>query len=322
MKKVMNTTAATNNTAIITVVADHYYEYPIDQLDSVVRNFGNTDATIYINRILMPDTDDETFFYASASAAKTGKVWCEELHSFVTPSFKSEFGSGCFDWQPGEYEELVLDAVYRDIYGYTPVTGDYGIAATRDEDVANLCSSHGYSVVPCKNPGIAVGVNPTGLWVIYPNDEDEDDDYTPDSLPESDNFVEYETGEIAFVGNHLRAYWNPWDSVAHFHLLDDAGHMTESSVGVELTQSIWRGICGDIEDNPGEYGISVETDYYGNGEYGMLIHHLETMPFDRYTDADGFIHRTGWEYLETNGDWVLEEESDTEHVLRVAMFGR
>lgn len=402
--KDMNTTA--NNIEVIATGLTHPHTF--NSLDNAIsyaglakRKFPNCeDAIISVNGIMMPPSveDDETFFYASAEAAKSGKVWFESVHGFVTQSFKSEFESDCFDWEEGEYEALVSDNIYKDVWDYEPVTGEAGehSAIVRDKDVADLCEKIGYSVLHCGNSDhILEDGTSDEWWVITPDfhndshDEDEDDEtilditgevafikpivksiyrawdrgaidfngfcdcpgFNPDreyrltviknrdgyislyvkptedteptnSNPGDSRFVEYEeTGEVAFIGNHLRGYWNPWDSVAHFHVLDDAGHLVESSVGVELDQDVWKTLCGDIEDNPGTYGISVETDYAGNGEYGTLIHHLDTMP-DRYTDTDGSIHRTSWEYLETNGDWVLEEESDTEHVLRVAMFGK
>ncbi|MFR3950687.1 MAG: hypothetical protein ACLTY2_01400 [Coprococcus eutactus] len=38
--------------------------------------------------------------------------------------------------------------------------------------------------------------------------------------------------------------------------------------------------------------------------------HLSKMPFDKFSDNDGFVHATGDECLLENGEWCVEYEDD------------
>jgi len=153
----------------------------IHSIDEVIRNYdASFRIAMFINNIVVTDDvinqveADETFFYASVEAAKNGKVWCEEVHEFVDPSWKSEFQSGCFDFDgvdPNEEALFWIDirtSIENDINGYMPVTGKDGHAIIRDEDLANKCKEWGYDVLPCGNPEhLLEDGTPDEWWMIF-----------------------------------------------------------------------------------------------------------------------------------------------------------
>ena len=141
-----------------------------------------------------------------------------------------------------------------------------------------------------------------------------------DECLEDDHFVDYpETHESAFVGGRLRSYYDHDAGEATFYPIDSHGHSKGRSIEVTLPYSKWADICRRIETTPDEYVLQVCKAYNGE-EYGVVCHHLDEMPFDRYENGRGFIHATGWEYLESNGDWVNEYEDDTDDVSHIIVF--
>lgn len=309
-----------NTTATITVVADTYYEYPINELDAVLRMYGNTDAAIYINRILMPNPEeDDAFFYSSVEAAKDGKVWVEEAHAFMSQSFKATIEGGCADLDDldGEFEEFggwnsfVLDNIYQDIFGYTSVTGEDGQAVVYDEDVAKLCEQNGYDVLPCCKDDKEFG-DMISYWLIFAQGGEEE--FFEREYEVEKYFIHSpETGEVCFEGKFLHSYFDTQENEASFFSMNEEGYSTGYTVKVPLVYGQWRSICLDIENNPENYHIEF---YAFSPEEGFLFHTLEEMPCDLHG-----VHATGDEYLEVNGDWVYEYEDDEDDILKLVKFG-
>ena len=136
-----------------------------------------------------------------------------------------------------------------------------------------------------------------------------------------DHFVDYpETHETAFVGECLRSYFDHDAGEATFYPIDSYGHSKGRSMEVTLPYTKWAGICRGVEGTPDECILRVYKAYDG-AEYGVLCHHLDEMPFDRWDENKwSFVHATGWEYLESNGDWVTEYEDDMEGFLKSIPF--
>lgn len=120
---------------------------------------------------------DMTFIDAEIKACENAKVWLEELHAFVYPSFKAEFEADCLDWDEGEYETYLCASIDDDIYGENPVTGEFGYAIVRDEGVTGILEANGYSIIHCDNrEGVRdADGNPLEWWVIFRTDECRDE---------------------------------------------------------------------------------------------------------------------------------------------------
>ena len=188
---------------MITVVADTYYEYQIDELDIVIRNYKGTDAAIYVNDIIMPYYEtDTTFFFASVQAALNDKVWIEEAHTFMPKSFKAQFEAGCFDIEDldkeyeGGWNAFVLENIYTDIMAYNSVTCDgvgseLGLARVYDKDVADLCRDNGWGVLhEVDNDKTDEYGQPLEYWMVF-HDITEDED----TLSKEDEDILWEEDE-------------------------------------------------------------------------------------------------------------------------------
>ena len=274
-----------------------------------------TDATIMVNGIPMPTLDDEKFFYASVEAAEEEKVWCEELHMFVTRTWLSEFEGGCFDTYDEEdiaqfWAEAVLN-VRSDIDGYTDHTGKDGEAIVKDADLVYMC----------EKDGLLVEEGYDGCYYEY------DPDFEPywvvrkDPLEDLFSYDE-NTHEHLFEGQFVHGYLYEYDpdlepysdGAAQFFCMKDGKPVAYTLPTVEITYDRWSYICKSIEKNPSDWWI--EEYSFSGADGGILIHDLGYMP----NDING-IHATGREYLEVNGDLVAEYEDDLTEVVHRYSFG-
>lgn len=113
------------------------------------------------------------------------------------------------------------------------------------------------------------------------------------------------TREHCYESDSLNACWNEYTEEGSFHF---GGWYTR---GYQISYDLWKGILEDMVKNLDDYSLTKSVEpYHTEGEF--LRHRLNHMPFDKYEDGKGFIHATGWEYLEVNGDWVTEYEDDLE----------
>ena len=167
------------------------FTFPMDDLDHVIRSYTNPAmrVSMWVGDILVT-TDmanqieaDETFFYASVAGAKVGKVWVEEAHAFMSPQFKSTIDGGCVDIndldiefeEEGGWYAFVRENIYTDVFGYTPVTGEDGMAVVMDEDLANKCKEWGYEVISKGNPDDVSDDGTPGDWYeIFPQGGEEE----------------------------------------------------------------------------------------------------------------------------------------------------
>lgn len=203
------------------------------------------DVSIEAYGVTMPETDDYTFFCASVEAAKEDKVWCEEAHAFVTKQFKSAIDGGCVELddlneeftEVGGWEAFVIENIYCDVFGYTPMTGDDGTAIIRDKDVAELAMSHGFEVrrreKVTDDPDDAVWWEATrgdigrykddcdeeeeDDW--YGEDEKDDDEYDIDEKDLSDDIGwDVDIPEYRVLEPTFRATWDRFEKVGHLEL--------------------------------------------------------------------------------------------------------
>lgn len=127
------------------------------------------------------------------------------------------------------------------------------------------------------------------------------------------------TREWCFDGNHVHGYYvdanhvhgcyDNLDSKVELSIFSvKDGKVMGYSEEVTLNKAIADAIIEDIESNPDDYFIRVYDFQNGRGELHILYHLLDNMPFDK-----NGVHATGVEYLETNGDWVIEYEDDEDY---------
>jgi len=213
-KNVVNNDVLVNK---ITIVFDHYYEYPITDLDMVLRDWGNPalmGVIMYVDRIkitddlgyLCNDDDGDTFLYASIEAAKDGKVWVEEAHAFMSPQFKSTLEGGCVDLddlneefaEEGGWYAFVRENLYQDIFGYRPVTGGENFAIVYDEDVAEMAELDGYDVLPYVNFDKEEGE--INFWkILAKGGEDESEEIFDNTDDLDEAYDEDENGNRVYV---------------------------------------------------------------------------------------------------------------------------
>lgn len=315
MKKI-NTNNVINNATTIKVMANTMgylpTEYVCEDIEEALRVLEAYrsqvwDGDIFVNGILMPEAEDETFFYASVDAAKNGKVWLEEAHAFVSEEFKSSFESGCLDDEDGTlldemfhehggWEEYVLNNIYEDIFGYSTITGVDGNAIVWDEDVAHLCEENGYDVCPCGDHTIREDGTPNEWWLIFPNVGEEEyaeilysDVDTPEWYDHTTT-VEMEYGRVkatVSVGVNERGEHT-------LSLTLDGKTVTVRNKDRLHLESVAEAVAEGVKEG---------DEYYFVGE--KLFHNLDHMPYDR-----NGIHATGREYLDFNSIWRDEYEDD------------
>lgn len=202
------------------------------------RHYG---CTIMVNGYVMPNIEkDETFFYASVEAAEKDKVWCEEAHAFTTPSLKHAIEGACVSAEDldnefsdfGGWESFVIENIYCDVFGYTPMTGDDGTAIIRDEDVAELAINHGFEVRRCEkvtdDPDNAVWWEATrGDIGRYEDDcdeefveaEEDDDEYDIDEKDISEDIGwDVDIPEYRVLEPTFRATWDRFEGIGHLEL--------------------------------------------------------------------------------------------------------
>lgn len=184
-----------------------------------LKNYGY-EPMIRVNGIIMPDVEvDETFFYASVEAAMDGRIWCEGIHNFVTPEWASRFESDCFDFEPGEYEEVLLDNIYIDILGYDSSTGGDDYAIVRDKDIAHICEEDGWVVTQHGDESsIDEDGNPRIWWEVR---EDKSTEYCYEdeceTISDDIDWHEEET-EYSLLTPVFHAYWDKIDEVGSLYL--------------------------------------------------------------------------------------------------------
>lgn len=125
------------------------------------------------------------------------------------------------------------------------------------------------------------------------------------------------TKEWCFEGKHIHAYYiDPYYQSdegrveVSIFAINAEGHPVAHTDHIMLDPKVADALIEDIEENPQDYllqsypMLDAETGEVCGEAYGLL-HRLEKMPFDK-----NGVHATGFEYLEVNGDWVLEYEDD------------
>ena len=268
------------------------------------------DAILKVNGIIMPETEDETFFYASVKAAEEGKVWLEEKHGFVTSEEFSAVRGGCADDDEEAVEkfwEEAINNVYADIYGYKPVTREDGEALVEDKDLAEECEKEGYIVVHLHGADLSPSGEPNEFWIIYapeeeqPIDPEPADEYLPDFLFNEDESTKVEplvdweedrgTRELFYESEKVHAYWDQYDD--------------EGSI-----------FLGEPNENFGGFKISAHAEGIKTlGFLEQIICAINEDP-DSIKIVDGEVYRktdnpfapTGWEFLRDGEEWVLEDE--------------
>ena len=274
-------------------VFDNTQKINCETIDEALRystflNGEGFDVSISVNGIVMPKTDDDTFFYASVEAAKKDLVWCEELHTFVTKEWLSQFEGGCFDDTEDDFWDEAIDNIYEDIFGYTPVTAEDGQAIVRDADLAKICEKHGYDVLPCGDPD-----NAEEYWLIFAKGGEEE--YFEKVYESQERF--WDSDNHYSNGNNLEAdYFDGqlWVTI-------DGLKLRRFDVSLEDAKNL---ICIFL-NNPDIYLLIDEK----HSQY-IPVRYLEEMPFDA-DDGSGFnlVHATGREVLGSDGRWWTEYEN-------------
>ncbi len=114
-----------------------------------------------------------------------------------------------------------------------------------------------------------------------------------------------DTGEYCYEGKTLHAYYSPLDGTGTFHF---GGWYSRP---YKIPYKVWESLVIDIINKPDNYRLSKSSNpIHTEGEY--LKYRLNEMPFDRFENGKGFIHATGWEFLDEDGEWYIEYEDDFE----------
>lgn len=313
-----------NKELVNITVEDHTQKVICEDIEEAIRYHSflvnnGVDVVIAVNGIIMPEVEkDESFFYASVKAAEEEKVWVEEAHGFFSKEFRDMFEAGCFDTDnPEDLEEFweeTMDRIYQDIYGYLPVTGGEGRAVVYDHDLAKLCEEKGWDTLLCTEEDPDLGM--TDYWLVFPKDGEEEyfeemsseeEDAEKETEEDSRFYDSLETGEICFEGKYLHSYFDVYEKTAIFFRIGKDGNSHGYTVEIPMSEKVWENLSMDIEENPDSYAIRMGE----NG--GILFHQMMQMSTAVWNEAGwDFDFPTGWEYLEVNGDWVLEFQDEEE----------
>ena len=279
-------------------------------------------CTLMVNGIIMPSEYDDTFFYASVEAAEDDKVWVEEAHAFMSQSFKSTIEGGCVDKddldrefaEHGGWEAFVIENIYTDVFGYTPVTGEDGHVLVYDEDVANICKKHGYDVLPCVKESDGM----ENYWMVFPQGGEEEylkGVYTQkkDTDPyHQEMFIDWHLRNGGEYSASLDLEWF-WHTDTNQWKLD--GTRVKASITVIenedaiLNMTIDGHTVNPIHHKSVTYLMTEVYQIFDTDEYyvenGVVYHRLDHMPYDRNGS-----HATGVEYLDNECIWHYEYEDD------------
>ena len=243
-----------------------------------------------------------------AMMGENEKVWCETIHQYVTKEAKDQIEGGCCE--PEEICEAFKENIYTDVFGYDPNTKSKSPrTGKRVYGVAFVIITDG-----SERELLADG------WDLSDTFESKDEDGCPfkwfsvrEKINSLAHFWNYDRGtrEWCFEGKHLHAYYqditdeNDLIEVSFF-AVEGSENVKGNTENIKMKASEADKLIEDIEQNPEKYILQSSHDYKGNDVFA-LMRRSENMA----TNINGKVP-SGWEYLETPGDWVLETKDEIE----------
>lgn len=269
-------------------------------------------CTLIVNGIVMPSTEDDSFFYSSVKAAEEGNVWIEEAHCFGSKEFKSSLEGGCLSLEDldnefskfGGWNEFILKNIRDDITGINPVTANDDSAIVFDEDVAKLCDAQDDLAVTKYGTGEIIddGTEDTVFYIFKcePLDDETDlDDYEVDDEDEEE--------EVFTIGDSASVIKPIAKSIFR---------------AVKNGKLNWNGFTCPRFNKDKNYELSVikDKDGYYNMYSTPFEKLVETMEDEISPLKEKLIEETqqlfaidttggGWRYSENNG-WCFEKPGD------------
>ena len=248
-----------------------------------------------------------------------GNSWSFEAQCWLPSPVACDVDGGVYDDdenfdQYNWYEEALHQITKKiDLVGVAVITDDI------DNDVLpQILRELGYYLVPCVD---FTEDDDQINWIeIFPTKLARDNFYDNSDTEVwlkpmfvDDTELGFDDNIRNFIGNHLHAFFweEDWGDDGYFTLAKFFAEKNDKPVAYtiqyQITEEFWEKLCREIETNPKDYAIQIES--VNNKKFGILFRRAK-LEGDKRLD----LSLTGREYLETNGEWVLESVDDFNNI--------